>query len=308
MKAGAGNQRGFAIFVVLALAAVLALIASSFTSDSRSFAVGAHNEEVNAKLRAMASGGIDLGIKSILNRPANAAQRLGPQTLTTKSADGRLRILIQDEAGKVDLNTATPELLAALFVFGGAQDKDAQELADRVVDFRSSKRVAASTQPHEDENLPYGYPKGPFMSVTELLQIPGISEQMFVNIRRYATVHSGLSGIDPDVAAPELLAALPPMTAEAKNRLDAARARLRQGAVLSGLDNSDPYFSISSHNVFTITCAADLGGKAVYIQNATIALRNGDKPYDVLEWWTGGRINLPTMTASREGYGRQALA
>jgi len=262
----------------------------------------------------MASGGIDLGIKNILDRAQDTSLPPGPQSIATKFADGRLRILIQDEAGKVDLNTATPELLTGLFIFGGAQDSDAQELAKRVVDFRSPKRAApgtpeavASTQPYDDENLPYGPKKGAFMSVTELLQIPGISEQMFLNVRRYVTVHSGLTGIDPDVAAPELLAALPPLTAEAKSRLDAARARIRQGAFVAALGNSDPYFAISSRNVFTITCAADMGGKAVYIQNATIALRNGDKPYDVLEWWTGGRINLPTMTAGLNRETRKAF-
>ena len=141
---------------------------------------------------------------------------------------------------------------------------------------------------------------GAFSSVTELLQVSGISEQMFLNIRRYITVHSGLEGVDPNVAAPELLQVLPPITADVRRRLTAARAKAARGSSSRTIEQSDPYFAISPRKVFSITCAADLGGRAVYIQNATIILHDGKKPYDMLEWWTGGRINLPAMTASIE--------
>ena len=276
------RQRRFPIFTALALAAALTLIVLDFTSDAPSYAVGAHKEDINAKLRAMALTGIDLGIKSIVERTADRTLPAAPQSFTTSLDGGRLRILVQDEAGKVDLNTATSELLARVFIFGGAQADKARGLAHKVVAFRSV------------------HGSGAFSSVTELLQVSGISEQMFLNIRRYITVHSGLEGVDPNVAAPELLQVLPPITADVRRRLTAARAKAARGSSSRTIEQSDPYFAISPRKVFSITCAADLGGRAVYIQNATIILHDGKKPYDMLEWWTGGRINLPAMTASIE--------
>ena len=287
----AAKQRRFPIFTALALAGALALIVLDFTSDAQSYAVTAHKEDVNVRLRAMASSGVDIGIKSILERKGDGTLPAGPQSVTKKLADGRVRILVQDEAGKVDLNTATPQLLARAFIFGGAQTDEAQGLARQVVAFRSKQG------------------SGPFSSVTDLLQVPDISEQMFLNIRRYITVHSGLTGIDPDAARAEFLQALPPITADVRRRLRAVRAQLAKGVISRGIGPSDPYFAISPQKVFTITCAADLGGKAVYIQNATIVLRGGKKPYDdVLKRWSGGRINLPGMTASLEERNRKALA
>lgn len=290
MTSKAAPKKRFPIFTALALAAALALIVLDFTSDAPSYAVGAHNEDVNTHLRAMASNGIDLGIKSILDRPADADLHPGPQSFTTTLDGGRLRILVQDEAGKVDLNTATPELLARVLIFGGAQADEAMKLADKVVRLRSTLR------------------SGPFSNVSELLQIPGVSEQMFLNMRRYITVHSGLEGVDPNVAARELLQALPPITADVRRSLAAARAKMARGSVSRTIEPSNPYFAISPRKVFTITCAADMGGKTVYIQNATVVLRDGDKPYDVLEWWTGGLINLPAMTASIAERQTQSLA
>jgi len=297
-------KRRFPIFTALALAAALALIALDFTSDAPSYAVGAHNEDVNATLRAMASDGIDIGIKSILSRTTDTVLHRGPESFTTKLAGVRLRILVQDEAGKADLNTATPELLTRVFIFAGAQTTEAQNLADRVVAFRSQQR-----SPSEVTQIRQPTAKnGRFKSVTELLQIPGVSEQMFLNMRRYITIHSGLKGIDPDVTAPELLQALPPITAEVRRRLDIVRARVTQASSPRNIEPSDPYFAASPGKVFTITCAADMEGKAIYIQNATVVLRDGERPYDVLERWTGGRISLPAMTASLEKKIRKAFA
>ncbi len=102
-----------------------------------------------------------------------------PQDLMDVPLQGcHYRVGIVDEAGKLNINTATRDQFLGLLDWG----MDAS-IADAIIDWRD-----ADEEPGEEgteggyyENLPYRYKvrNGPFKTVRELLMVRGVTEEMF---------------------------------------------------------------------------------------------------------------------------------
>jgi len=100
---------------------------------------------------------------------------------------------LSDEEGKVNINTASPELMARLFeVVLGVGSTQAQGLADAVVDWRDAD---AGTQPkgaegdhYEGLGVPYACKDALFNAPDELLLVRGFDATIYENIRGYVTV------------------------------------------------------------------------------------------------------------------------
>ncbi len=74
--------------------------------------------------------------------------------------DGRVRLSIQDEDGKIDLNAAPDELLQGLFLSAGLDQDAAATLVDAIADFRDADDLhrlqGAEDQDYADAGLPWG--------------------------------------------------------------------------------------------------------------------------------------------------------
>jgi len=86
-----------------------------------------------------------------------------------------MRVSIQDELGKIDLNQAEPALLAGLLQSAGLDVLAANDLADKIVDWRTAvplKRVnGAKEEDYRAAGLSYRPRNGPFQSIGELLLV-----------------------------------------------------------------------------------------------------------------------------------------
>jgi hypothetical protein len=118
-----------------------------------------------------------------------------------------LTIAVQDEAGKVDLNIASPPLLRALVVGLGFSDGEAA--VDAILDYRDEdddRRVSgAERNEYLAAGRPYGPRNGPFLAVEELVDVLGISQANAGLLRPFVTMHSGLAAIDINVATQVML-------------------------------------------------------------------------------------------------------
>src|SRR5215472_9521098 len=113
-----GRQRGFALIAVLWAAMILALIVQSVLVTSRTEARLAQNRQALAQLGAVADAGLNIAILRLLDPRAHPPIDGSP--FTVAFAGHQLRLTIQDEAGKIDLNTAQDELLRRLLRSAGA--------------------------------------------------------------------------------------------------------------------------------------------------------------------------------------------
>jgi len=147
----------------------------------------------------------------------------------TRSGEMRCHIAIQDEAGKIDLNFANPEVLTRLLEnLGIAQ---ASSIAASIVEWR---------KPNSEGKDLDGIKHRPFTSVEELLLIRGMNREILYGkpqrkehgrskgtrgLAEFVTVYSGKSQININYAEPEVIAALPGLNLDIANLIVQARAR-----------------------------------------------------------------------------------
>ena len=147
----------------------------------------------------------------------------------TRSGEMRCHVAIQDEAGKIDLNFSSQEVLTRLLENLGVAG--AGPIAASIVQWRS---------PSSDRTEHDGMKHRPFTSVEELLLIRGITREILYGkpqrkedgrsqrkrgLAEFVTVYSGKSQININYAELEVIAAIPGLNLDVASLMVQARAR-----------------------------------------------------------------------------------
>lgn len=248
------RRDGFALVTVIWGVSLVAILIIPFMSGARLRLQSAYNMAGAAKAEFIAKAAIDNEALSLLEAQSEgprSAQSVQGQSIAARAAgmgraqkaahagqprlcaiDGAaVAIAVEDEAGKVDLNGASQELLAAMLKGFGFANKQADLLARAIVEFRS-------TQPAPGRAASDGLPAAKhalFETVFELDQVAGVEGPLFRELLPYVTVHSRHPGVDPESAPPALFAALAGLPAEQIHELE-------QAPYPNALDRADPKF------------------------------------------------------------------
>ena len=170
----------------------------------------------------------------------------------------RVLVTIDEETGKVDLNTATPAVLLQFFTALTRDQSMGIRIAERIREFRKAKTRNANTKL---ENSP-AEPR--FSTIMELDQIDGISPDIFRAALRLVTVRSGRPEPDMQAASPAMRRLL----------------NFRQ-------DNIAPARGLPAGG--SVTIRADVrspdGGR--FVREALVSLADGSRPFMVREWRRG---------------------
>lgn len=254
------RERGLALVSVLWGVAILSLIAAAMLSASLTTAQIGHNAWNAARAGSVADGAVNRQILALLDE---RAQPRADGTLATVTFDGvPVRVWLQDESGKINLNAAPKELLQSLFVSAGMGAGDAGALADRIV----ARRAPAGDL----------HPRLAFRAVEEVLSVEGMTQALFDRVAPALTVYGKNGAINTNVAPREALRAMPGMDEDAIARLiaqrEAERTAVPAGAL--GVAQSD----------FKITAEVTTGG--AHIVRLAVVQFTGDaaKPYLIMVW------------------------
>jgi general secretion pathway protein K len=216
-----------ALISVLWGIALLSIVAASFLSTGNvSYRLAHHATEI-ARADALIDAAVNRAALALLDpRPEQRWRRDGTvQTLSFGEAT--VRMAIQDELGRIDLNNAEGALLIALLHSAGLETQAAGELVDKILDWRDAnpgKRLnGAKEQDYRIAGLSQRPRNGPFQSVDELQLVMGMTGELYRRIAPALTVYSGRPLLDPQVAPPQALLALPTMDAAKVAALIAAR-------------------------------------------------------------------------------------
>ena len=225
------RESGFILIVVLWTAALLALFAAALAASTDNFVRTTRNSIERSRLELLAGAGIRLGLRDLMStdaRPEVARFAAGGPAVTCQLPDGEtLRLNIEDEAGKVDLNSASDDLLRALMQGAGLPSQQAASLVDAIADWRDSDDSKRPNGAELAEYLAAGQISGPknapFDSSIELGGVLGVSRGLLAKLRPHLTVHSGVAGVDPRHASAGLLQLLVPGEAAPTSHDDFAR-------------------------------------------------------------------------------------
>jgi general secretion pathway protein K len=279
------RQRGIALIVVLWAAVMLALIAGSVVRLSRG--------DLNLTRNLVEATKAELAADSALWRAVHTIVNGGPQAWRTDGTvyawrfDGaEVRVRVTDELGRIDINAAPHELLAALFVSAGAEPDAAAGLADAVVEFRDQRAEI------REQNATQGPPALPFTLTDGLAQVEGMPPALLNRIAGGVTVYTGLAQPRPGVASPMVPAAI-----EGRQVEDGDTPEIPDVGVVGDQptaigETEEPAGRASA--LLRIEAEALSAGGSYFAREAVIALTRGKtQPYQTRLWRRGVRILFP---------------
>jgi len=206
-EAAGRGERGFALLIVLWTLVLVALIVSHMVAAARQETRLAANLRTEAELGAVAEGGVHEAIFHALDQSAAHWAADGvPHRIASRQAS--LEIRVRSEAGKVNLNNAPVDLLAALLRETGVERGTAEGIAVAIVAWRARPGQAPSmAAAYRQAGRGYEPPNAPFESVRELGDVLGVTPAILGRVAPYLTVyHDG--DVDPAAADPVVLRAL----------------------------------------------------------------------------------------------------
>jgi general secretion pathway protein K len=272
-----------ALLLVLWACALLAVLLGGYAAVVHTEAVLARYQLAHARAHYAAEAGLMRALRGL--HDTRAVQRwVGDGRLYTMSYDGAaVRIRAIDESGKVDLNSASPQVLQGLFRAAGMTPDEAQALTLRVVEWRSPSAFDGATGDatgYAAAGRRYRPRHGPFASVEELQMVLGMTPALYRTLAPHVTLWSGQASPDPNVATALALAAIPGMTAQRAQEIQAARQR----------NAADPELTVGSGVTHSVRSQATLADGTQAVVRATVRWQVGSasaQPYAVLRWQEG---------------------
>jgi general secretion pathway protein K len=285
MLAAKPGNRGSMLVLVLFLAGLLSVFAAvaamamrAAQNSSRGFADGLRAEEA-------ARGAIEYAVA----QSGGGAKMAGTSLITFGTTE--VAVAARSESARIDLNTASPELLAGLFVQLGVAQDQASIYAARIVDWRDDddtvEKGGAERAAYRAVGRVDGPRNGPFVHVAELGLVLGVPTSLAGAAAPYLTVASGLEGVNPMLADPPVLLAIPGVSANGVRDFLAQRAK--EGAtydtIISSLGDVDEFLTEDAGQAVRLEAIVRLGPNNQRRFEAVVYVPPGDsEPFRILAW------------------------
>lgn len=259
------NRRrdGFALLAVIWGTGLIAMLIIAFMDSGRLRLQAAFNIGSANQASYVAESAINLATLALLTKreASPTGETVYDGTPKFCALDRALVALaVEDEAGKIDLNAARPELLQAALLGLGLSERKAQEAASAIVAFRTSSTDAtAQMSSTRAGGKPTTSKEGLFETIMELDQVSGVDPTLFRALLPLVTVHSNTAGIDARSSPPALFAALSGFPVEA------VRALAVQ-PYPNDLNRSDPRFPANFN---------ERGSQSAFLIHAEVRLATG---------------------------------
>jgi general secretion pathway protein K len=232
------RRAGIALVLVLWVLTLLTVMAVGMTAAQRTETALTENVMADARFRALAEAAIVYTVGTFLTPVAPAQTGLGdgapPGGAETADwlPDGAPRtwvfdgnqvaIAVFNEQSRINLNQATPKVLAALLVALGAGEQEALAIADAIVDWRDSDDLkllnGAEDKDYAEAGRALGAKDAPFVAVEELQQVLGVSRGLYQRLAPEVTVDTQGDQVDQTFASAAVLAALQGIELDAAQR------------------------------------------------------------------------------------------
>lgn len=281
-----GGERGFVIVPVLWILLMLATLAGVLSVYLARSAIALAVNDDRLRAEALVSAGLELTAYTLSVGTATTRPLSGENTFAFDGAVVSVSYAV--ESGRIDLNLASKDMLTNLMKVLGAEPRDAEDYASRIVGWRSSQAdtLDGENALYRSSGASYLPRGGAFSSLDELWLVLGIPPDMIERAMPFLTVYSGHREVNVLCAAPEVIAALPGMTPAALDMFMKQRQALPRdvkavGDVLGEARRNVTIDGSDAIRVWT-TIRFDNGRSAS--NEAVILLDAGDEPYHVLSW------------------------
>jgi general secretion pathway protein K len=306
-------QRGVALLVVLWACTLLAILVGGFASIARVEALQTRFTLGQQRARYAAEAGIARAIVLVQAKRQQALlveMGAAPVVSGGLPGDGRslafefdrihVAVGMLDETGKLDINTAEPRALKALFQAAGCPAARADELTRHVLEWRGptmapvaddgSQAVSALAATVSDPSRTYRA----FVAIEELQAVPGMDASLYSTLEPAITIWSRQPAPQPDFAPVLAMAAVRGLNLDSAREVVAIRDGVAPGTLLRGLPGGITLGGALPGNTMTFRATADDGPGARATVEATVQFTlmgperdPQQKLYTVLRWRDG---------------------
>jgi general secretion pathway protein K len=278
------QSAGFIIVAVLWIVGALAALAVMYSLYVRQTALSFVDHDEQLQAQAMAMSGIELAAYQ-LTKAAGTPPLQGRFSFNQGSATIGVRFV--SENSRIDLNFAPKQLLAGLFAGLGVPNDEALTDADRIIGWRSPVKAGQNDPEaavYQAAGKTYGPRHGPFQHPDELALVADLRPALVDRILPYVTVYSGRPEVNVLIAPPQVLAAVPGMTAEVLQQLVNTRQSDPQDIVKAQMGSAAQYITLDAAEADRVTVAVQFSTGARIRSQAVILTKANGEPYRILTW------------------------
>jgi general secretion pathway protein K len=285
------DSEGFIVVAVLWILGALAALAAIYTLYVHEAAFGYVERSQRLEAQSLALAGVELAAYQLTINPKVPPLR-GKFAFLLGNAE--VDVEFRSENSRIDLNFASPQVLAGLFVTFGARPDDALDYAQRIVAWRTPLKSGATDDEaglYQGAGRNYGPRHGPFQHVNELGLVLGVPQVLLDRALPYLTVYSGQAEVNLLNAAPEVLAALPGMTTDRFNIALGLHAGASQDVISAQLGTAGQFATLQAGKTNRVSVDVRFPDRRMHSE-AVILLRDDDnEPYRILSWRDGDGEN-----------------
>ena len=292
--------------LVLWVLSLLIIMAGSFALSMRREAALISVLKNNAHAKAIAESGISLAEIMLLSPDPSKVWRADGSIYEIKASDAIIRIRLQSEAGKIDINKADQTALQSLMALAPVDSEQQGKLVNAILDWRDADNLVrldgAEKEEYQEAGLNYQPRNKPFESTEELQLVLGMNKTVLAWLDPLVTIYSVQPHINYQVASKEVLQAMPCLDAglidsfvimrmqSAKNNLPAPPFPLNKGTTNTAGQN----------NILTLVSEAfvDDDSRAMLSVVVTKSNNNEKAPFQILKWQPVTSNNASLFTAT----------
>lgn len=288
------NERGVALVIVMWTVMLLTVIAGNFVFAMRTETLVVRNAVSGAQAEAMANGAVHRALYETFKSAVDVNGWKADGSTRQWDKDGvKIKVVMMDESGKIDVNLGTDALLRGLLLSTGVDAAKAAQLLDAILDWRDvdvlPRPNGAEADAYGASGLKYEPANAPFEAVEQLQQVLGMTPDIYLRLAPLVTVHSRQPGINTLVAPRGVLMAIPDVDPAQVDAYIAQRNdSLLGGQVPPPFPAGAAFMSAAAASVVNVHAEARMPDGAVFVRDA-VARRSGEakRPVAFLSWKEG---------------------
>ena len=294
MMAHRRKELGVALVIVMWTVMLLTVIAGNFVFAMRTETLVVRNAVSGAQAEAMANGAVHRALYETFKPAADLNTWKADGSTRQWDKDGvKIKVLMIDESGKIDINMGSDALLRGLLLSTGADAAKAAQLLDAILDWRDvdvlPRPNGAEADAYGAAGLKYDPANAPFEAVEQLQQVLGMTPDIYLRLAPLITVQSRQPGINMLVAPRGVLMAIPGVDPAQVDAYIAQRNdSLASGQVPPPFPAGATYMSAATNSVVNVHAEALMPDGALFVREA-VARRSGEvkRPVAFLSWKEG---------------------
>jgi len=285
------KQKGIALVLVLWVALLMTVIAGGFAISARTESVQSRILFNQVQAEFLAEAGLNRAVFELRNPDPETRWIADGRAYEFSLNDAKISVQITDESGKIDLNLANEELLVGLFASVGVEFDEALALSDKIQDWRDPDEEVRLAGAEDADYFAAGYSHGakdaPFDTVPEVLQVMGMSYELYRKIEPAITVYSGRGNLNLAFAPKEALVALDGIDGQmAENYINQRHEIFDMSSQLPMLIEGQSGSLRSGSTTFSIVVKASLPNNQWTELDTTIRLGGNvrGRPFQIIRW------------------------